>query len=86
VDIVEIRARNFATLARRFMSIQDAYRARIIAERAGVSEQVLSGYKDILDSMIEYRQPESRERLVLDENRFPSIIPLFSEELPPKGP
>jgi hypothetical protein len=38
VDIAEIRARNFAALARRFMSIQDAYRARMIAERAGGSE------------------------------------------------
>jgi len=85
VDIAEIRARNFAALARRFMSIQDAYRARMIAERAGGSEQVLSGYKDILDSKIEHRQPESRERFALDEKRFPSIIPLFSEELPPKS-
>jgi hypothetical protein len=75
VDIAEIRAQNFAALVRPFMSIQDAYRARMIAERAGASEQVLSGYKAILDSMIEYRQPESRERLVLDEKRFPSIIP-----------
>jgi hypothetical protein len=57
----------------------------MIAERAGTSEQVLSGYKEILDRMIEDRQPESRERLVLDEKRFPSIIPLFSEELTPKG-
>jgi len=79
-----LRAQNFAGLARRYASIQDTYRARLIAERAASPEHVLGGYKDILDHMIKSGQPQSRQRFALDEDRAPPEYSIFSEALPPK--
>ena len=84
LDVPELRARNFAGLARRYAAIQDTYRARAIAERAASPEHVLSGYKDILDHMIGLTEPRSRQRFALDEDRAPSELSVFSEALPPK--
>jgi hypothetical protein len=84
LDVPVLRAQNFAGLARRYASIQDTYRARLIAERAASPEHVLGGYRDILDHMIDSEQPQSRQRFALDEGGAPPEYSIFSEALPPK--
>jgi hypothetical protein len=72
------RERYFAAMVGRFTAIDDTVRARAIAERSGSVEEILTGYKHILDSMIATRSPANGLKYGLADSQSPEAIDTFS--------